>query len=634
MQHQNFKWVIPPFILVLVVVLFGCGGQSESQSVTSAATFTPIPPPTAAPAEPEPTATPAPTATAAPTAAAVEPTAEQKAESSRVESPSGELDMRTLPRFADAEVIYEDKATTIYVTPAEVAAVADFSRRELGALGWQEYKPPFSQQGDYPDLETLTFKKDGQGLSVFISVAPAQDNKTSVQYAPIPLQADLPALADASNIEFSDSQLYLGYTTPSDFDTVIAFYREQLAAPEWQEVAERSVVAQEMTRLFFAGKEMALWLELTPAGDGLTKVVLQPMSSEEIAALGNSETPPAEATQEGEPTGTEEAVPAETGGSGLEQLPLPGDAQEVVYDTDFQEITFNSPSNINKLVEFFRQALPAQGWTEDETIALVSPNLAALEFTQGDASLSLTIMNLGAGQETDVILSVSGEMAAAPGGTDSAGGETDENLPPVDAGELVAEDKDGLPVPDNYENFSDENSPYRRSLYVTSPSPVKALFEFYNRELADRGWLALPSTVGATDDQATQLYENPDGQLDLRLTKNSSGGTDINLTIKMIAAAKKDGILPPSGQARIYFGNFTDGQIVFNINQKEIKVEVQDPGQTSMEGVPFVDVPPGEHAFTLTLPGETPLSDKITVGQDETWALAGGPGGALPLQMY
>lgn len=625
-QRQNFKWVIPFFMSVLVIVLSGCGGQRESQSVTPAATSTPIPPPTAAPAEPEPTVTPA------PTAAAAEPTAEQRAVS-RVESPGGELDMRTLPRFSDAEVIYEDKATTIYVTPAEVAAVADFSRRELGALGWQEYTQPNTSKADDPTMEQMTFKKDGQGLSVFITVAPAQGNKTSVQYAPIPLQADLPALADASNIEFSDSQLYLGYTTPSDFDTVIAFYREQLAAPEWQEVADRSVVEPEQTRLFFAGKEMALWLELTPAGDGLTKVVLQPMSSEEIAALGNSETPPAEATQEGEPTATEEAAPAETDTSGLEQLPVPSDAQEVVYDTDFNEVTFKSPSKINELVEFYRQALPAQGWTEDTTIALDTPNLASLEFAQGDASLSVTILNLGADQETDVTLSVSGELAAVPG-TDSATTEPDEGTPAADAGELVAEDKDGLPVPDNYENFSDENSPYRRSLYVTSPSPVKALFEFYNRELAARGWMALPSTVGATDTEATQLYENPDGQLDLRLTKNDSGGTDINLTIKMIAAAKKDEILPPSGQARIYFGNFTDGQIIFTINQKEIKVEVQGPGQTSMKGVPFVDVPPGEHTFTLTLPGQAPMSDKITVGQDETWALAGGPGGALPLQMY
>jgi hypothetical protein len=313
---------------------------------------------------------------------------------------------------------------------------------------------------------------------------------------------------------------------------------------------------------------------------------------------------------------------------------VPGDAQEVKYDTDFNEVTFNSPSKINKLVEFYREGLPAQGWTEDTTIALDTPNLASLQFAQGDASLSVTIMSLGTDQNSDVTLSVSGSLAGAPGvdsGTSEASGDTPTS---GDTGELVAEDKDGLPVPNNYENFSDENSPYRRSIITGSPAPVKALFDFYTRELSDRGWKALPSTVGATDTEATQLYENSDGQLELRLTKNGSGGTDISLTVKMVAAAKKDEILPPAGQARIYFGNFSDGQVVFKINQKEIKVEVQGPGQTSMKGVPFVDVPPGEHTFTLTLAGQAPITDKIKVGADETWALAAGPGGALPLQMY
>lgn len=629
MPHQNFKRIIPFFISVLIIVVLSCGVKSASESVTPTATSTPIPPPTAVPTEPKPTATSAPTV-------AAEATTEQKSES-RAEEPPGsgaELDMRKLPRYEGAEAIYEDKATTIYVTTAEVATVADFSRKELAALGWHEYTQPNTAKANDPTMEQMTFKKDGQGLSVFITVAPAQGNKTSVQYAPIPLQADLPALADANNIEFSDSPLYLGYTTPSDFETITAFYREQLAAPEWQEVPDRSEVKPEMTRLFFAGKEMALWLELTPASDSLTKVVLQPMTSEEIAALGNSETPTAEATQEAEPTVTEEATPAETGSSALEQLPVPGDAQEVTYDTDFNEVTFKSPSKINKLVEFYRQALPAQGWTEDTTIALDTPNLASLEFAQGDASLSVTIMNLGAGQSADVTLSMSGTLAAAPG-TDSGTSEPAEGTStPGDSGELVAEDKDGLPVPNNYENFSDENSPYRRSISTSSPSPVKAVFDFYNRELSARGWNALPSTVGATDTAATQLYENPDGQLDLRLTKNDSGGTNISLTVKMVAAAKKDEILPPVGQARIYFGNFSDGEVIFKINQKEIKVKVQDPGQTSMKGVPFMDLPAGEHTFTLTLPGQAPLTDKIKVGQDETWALAAGPGGALPLEMY
>jgi hypothetical protein len=443
----------------------------------------------------------------------------------------------------------------------------------------------------------------------------------------------LPALADATGMEFSDTQLYLGYTTPSDFDTVLAFYREQFAAPEWQEVADMGVLEPDQAKLVFANqkKEMALVLDLTPAGDNRTKVTLQPLSDEVLAAASPPEEATPAATEEAIVLATEEAGTAEASGSSLEQLPLPTDAQEVTYDTDFQEITFNSPTKIDELVDFYRQALPAQGWTEDEMIALVDPSIASLEFAQGDASISLTMLNVGTGGNTEVTLSVSGLLASAP---DSGETTSDESGSTPDSGELVAEDKDGLPVPDNYENFLDENSPFRRSLTTSSPSPVKAVFDFYNRELSTRGWHALPSTVGATETEATQLYENEEGQLDLRLTKNASGGTDINLVVKLIAEAKKAQILPPAGQARIYFGNFSEGQVIFKINQQEIKVEVQEPTQDSMEGVPFIDVPPGEHAFTLTLPGEAPLDDKIEVGPDETWALAAGPGGALPLQMY
>lgn len=610
---------------ILFYVLTGCGGSSE----------TPNPPtpvaaaPTEASAPAEATVLPAPTI-------AAEPTEAKPAEAVAESTAEGEFDARSLPQFADAEIIYEDEIQLIYVTLADVATVADFSQRELAALGWQEYTPPFSQIIDDPNLKPLTFKKDGQGLSAFITVAPAQGNKTSVQYSQLPLDADLPTLADAAGMEFSDKQLYLGYTTASDFDAVIVFYREQLAAPEWQEVTEMTIVEPEQARLVLANQaqEMALVLDLTPAGDGRTKVTLQPLTDEVLTAVTSPETPTPAATEEAELAATEEAGPAVTAGSGLEQLPLPTDAQEVTYDTDLQEVTFNSPSNIDKLVEFYRETLPAQGWTEDATIALVDPSIAALEFAQGDASLSLTIFNIGAGENAEVTINVSGLLAEAPDSSETTTEETEGTTGSGDTSELTAEDKDGLPVPDNYENFSDENSPYRRSISTDSPANLTSVLEFYNRELSARGWRALPSTVGATETEATQLYENEEGQLDLRLTQNAAGGTDINLVVKMVAAAKKAEILPPSGQVRIYFGNLTEGQIVFKINQKEVKVEVQEPTQNSMEGVPFVDLPPGEHIFSLTIPGEAPSNDQLEVGPDEVWGLIAGPGGAFPLQLY
>ena len=207
--------------------------------------------------------------------------------------------------------------------------------------------------------------------------------------------------------------------------------------------------------------------------------------------------------------------------------------------------------------------------------------------------------------------------------------------PTVAAEALKAEDKDGLPVPDNYTSYVGENGAYRQSVTAVSPSDLKTVLEFYRRELSARQWIELPGTGGTTDSEATVSYEKADKQaLVLKLTHNAEGGTDINLTVKLEGAASEAGILPPSGQARVYLGNMTDAQVVFTINQKDIKVTVQDPAQNSMKGVPFVDVSPGRQDFTLTMAGQSPIKDSMQLGPDETWALIAGPGGALPLQMY
>ncbi|MBI1881922.1 MAG: hypothetical protein HYR94_27420 [Chloroflexi bacterium] len=603
---RNFNWFSLCFSFsILFYLLTGCGGKND------------FPPrPTDTPVAAAPTEA---LATAVPTVAA-EPTEAKPTEAVAETTAEGEFDARTLPRFADAEIIYEDKAQLIYITPADVAAVADFSRQELAALGWQEYQPPFAQVTDDPNLKPLTFKKDGQGLSAFITVAPTQDNKTSVQYSPIPLEADLPALADAAGMEFSDKQLYLGYTTASDFDAVIAFYREQLAAPEWQEAADMTIVEPEQGRLVFAnqGKEMALVLDLTPAGDGRTKVTLQPLTEEALAA----------ATEEASAEATEEAAVSP---AGMPDLPTPTDAQNVNYDAESGEMNFTSPSKIDQLVEFYRQELPAQGWQEDEESAFIQEDaFASLEFTQGEASLSLSIFQLG--EETDVTISLSGLEASAAGGDSGETGADSSDTGSTDT-ELTAEDKDGLPVPSNYTNYSSEGSQFSRTVIVTVPADLTSVLEFYRRELPAQGWQEQADAAQVETSTAVLMFTGDKGDLTLKLSQTAAE-TEVKLAHKDTAAAKEAGVLPPAGQARLYFGNMTEAQVTFSINQQELKVDPQDPGQDSMEGVPNLDLPPGKYEYTLTLPGQPAISEEIEVGANETWGLIAGPGGALPLQLY
>lgn len=308
-------------------------------------------------------------------------------------------------------------------------------------------------------------------------------------------------------------------------------------------------------------------------------------------------------------------------------LPTPPDAADLAYDPDTQEITYSSPSAIKALVEFYRAELPAAGWQEDAAVAMVTDEVGAINFAKGQATLNIMMVKADSGTRVDI--STSGL------GNEQVAGGTPEATNPAPPAALKAEDKDGLPVPEDYTQYVGDSGAYRRSLTTVSPSALSAVLALYRSELTARGWRELPGGAAPTDSKADLSFDHPaQGQLALSLTRNADNGTDISLVVHDQAAAKKAGILPPTGQARIYFGNVTDGEVIFKIDGKEIKVGVQDPSQRSMEGVPFVDLAPGKHDFTLTLKGQTPLKDAIPVAAGETWALAAGPGGALPLQMY
>jgi hypothetical protein len=199
---------------------------------------------------------------------------------------------------------------------------------------------------------------------------------------------------------------------------------------------------------------------------------------------------------------------------------------------------------------------------------------------------------------------------------------------------LKAVDQDGLPVPENYTDYSGEQSPYYRSITASSPSALKAVLAFYKRELPLNKWKELPG-VPAGVNKAVMNYENDkQDRLEVKLNVNSKKGTDIALAVKSKGPAKEAGILPPAGKARIYLGNMTEDPVVFTIEKKKYNVKQQSTADKSMKDAPFVDVAPGSYPYTLTQKGQKPASDKMEVGADETWGLIAGPGGAMPLRMY
>jgi len=82
------------------------------------------------------------------------------------------------PRYPGTEVVYEDIGTAIYLSNDSIDDVAAGTRSVFTAAGWQA-----SNVASEPKFVHLRFVQSSTTLNAVITEAPAQDNKTSIQYS-------------------------------------------------------------------------------------------------------------------------------------------------------------------------------------------------------------------------------------------------------------------------------------------------------------------------------------------------------------------------------------------------------------------------------------------------------------------
>jgi hypothetical protein len=199
----------------------------------------------------------------------------------------GNLDLGTLPQTADAQPLYQFPGSLGYLSPSTVNDVAEFTRQELAAQGWREYTMPDTAAAESADSQSLVFIQNGLELSAFVSVAPAQGDKTIVQYNITLLPLDLPVYDEAHSLEFRRNPPYLAYKTAAGIDTLTTFYRAEMSTLGWTELREPASVTPEPAVLFFKGQkfyanapeELTVKLELGLVA-GQTEVTLQQGSAE------------------------------------------------------------------------------------------------------------------------------------------------------------------------------------------------------------------------------------------------------------------------------------------------------------------------------------------------------------------
>lgn len=153
----------------------------------------------------------------------------------------GNVELSSLPVVKGAESVFANAITAIYSTKEPVEKVTAATKELLTKAGWTSYGE--NNLGD--DQKIFNLKKNAILLTVMISVAPAQNNQTSIMMNVSLMPADLPAPADAKELQFTPMFKTLSLQTAMDYETVGKFYQTELGKKGWKSTAPEVSVSDD-----------------------------------------------------------------------------------------------------------------------------------------------------------------------------------------------------------------------------------------------------------------------------------------------------------------------------------------------------------------------------------------------------
>ena len=380
----------------------------------------------------------------------------------------GTLDTSRLPRVASAKQVFASPATTIFTSPDSVAQTADALDKALAASGWQKYIAPQTAYSQDPKMRAMTLKRGAQAINVFITVAPAQGNATSVQYSVIPLKTDLPFTKDAANIEYSPDRPLLTLVTGEPADKTLDFYRKELGARGWALWSEKlngkqpdggpSGVVHERGGYahYVNDKEpnVALVVTLQKAEAGKYKVELKEWPVGILTSLHK-------AYLNGGPNSASALV--EVG-----KLPRLEGAKELADRTSADRVTYSVPRTLADTAAAIQKLFGDQGW-KPYVAPFEERHWTRLTFKKAGQGLSVSFtIQVGKDERTSEVTTV-----------------------------YYSADRIGfaLPFPDDATDIVfDENRPY---LNCVTSGTVDATLDYFRKELTATGYSPLTAADAA-----------------------------------------------------------------------------------------------------------------------------------------
>ncbi|HEY6025092.1 MAG TPA: hypothetical protein VIV34_13050 [Pseudolabrys sp.] len=400
---------------------------------------------------------------------------------SKSEKSDGALDTRRLPRVVGAKEVFASPASTIFTTSTPVAQTADAVDKALAVEGWQKYVPPHTSLLQNDSQRTLSLKKGPQALGVFITVAPAQGNATSVQYNLATLKNDVPFPQDASNIEFDPNKPLLMLVSAEPIDKTLDFYRKELALLGWALWSQKLNGVQpaggtsgELTKsgayaYYLQGDRRLAALVLERAEAGRIKVKFEEMPPGYLEAL------------------QKEFFNSDNIGAALVdvgRLPRLEGASVDAARSSTDSLVYSVVGSLAKTVAATRQMLAADGWKQ--YVAPLESHDTLLAFKKGPQGLSVSYtIQVGKNDQTSEVITV--------------------YYSPTRLRYALAIPGDATDV------VFDENRPY---LNCITAGTIEATADFYRKELGALGWLPLSAA-----DAGKQW---PNAKLDDRTAKGVS----------------------------------------------------------------------------------------------------------------
>ena len=205
---------------------------------------------------------------------------------------------------------------------------------------------------------------------------------------------------------------------PLKSDTVLAFYRRELAARNWKEETQGAVVKPDEVVLNFTAPEGPAVLKLSHKYDlTIANLVLhlqKPAAAKAEAGCAKATSVDAllkqaqqmmrEATTDLAAGTRSPAAPppqSNVAGPALRVLadnkapvPVPDSAEDVEFDGADGTLEFTTASPLQSVADFYRTTMKEQGWNSQSSV-INNANMVVLNFAKAGKTVSFTLMRMG-----------------------------------------------------------------------------------------------------------------------------------------------------------------------------------------------------------------------------------------------